>query len=107
VATSTGHRISKTPGVCGGRACIAGHRVRVLDIVVWHEHQGMTPDEIVSQVPTLTLTDVHAALAYYYEHIDELRTEMRAERAQAEASRRKHPSLVKARLRQEKVEAPS
>ena len=26
--------ITKTPGVCGGRACIAGHRVRVADIVV-------------------------------------------------------------------------
>lgn len=29
--------ISKTPGVCGGRACIAGHRIRVMDIVAMHE----------------------------------------------------------------------
>ncbi|SPF54834.1 hypothetical protein SBA4_670007 [Candidatus Sulfopaludibacter sp. SbA4] len=52
MATSSDNRISRTPGVCGGKACIAGHRVRVLDIVVWHEHQGLTPDEIVSHVPT-------------------------------------------------------
>ena len=68
-------RIARTPGVCGGKACIAGHRVRVLDIVVWHEHQGMTPDEIVSHVPTITLADVHAALAYYFDHVEEVRQE--------------------------------
>jgi uncharacterized protein (DUF433 family) len=107
MAPSTGDRISRTPGVCGGRACIAGHRVRVLDIVVWHEHQGMSPDEIVAQVPTLTLAEVHAALAYYFDHMDEIREEMRAERAQAEESRREHPSLLEARIRQEKVGAPT
>ncbi|MGI8741357.1 MAG: DUF433 domain-containing protein [Bryobacteraceae bacterium] len=35
-------RIVKTPEVCGGRARIVGHRVRVHDIVGWYEHQGMT-----------------------------------------------------------------
>ena len=71
--TPTANRIAKTPGVCGGRACIAGHRVRVLDIVAWHEHQGMTPDDIVSHVPSVTLADVHAALAYYFDHMAEIR----------------------------------
>ena len=27
-------RITKTPGICGGKPCIAGHRVRVVDIVM-------------------------------------------------------------------------
>jgi uncharacterized protein (DUF433 family) len=81
MSTSTKDRITRTPGVCGGKACIAGHRVRLLDIVVLHEHQGMTADEIVSHVPTITLTDVHAALGYYFEHIEEVREEMRADRA--------------------------
>jgi uncharacterized protein (DUF433 family) len=107
MATPTKDRITKTPGVCGGKACIAGHRVRVLDIVEWHEHQGMTPDEIVSEVPSITLADVHAALAYYFDHIDEIREEMRVERTLVDESRRKNPSLVKAKLRQEKVETPS
>lgn len=107
MALPTEDRITKTPGVCGGRSCVAGHRVRVLDIVVWHEHQGMTPDEIVSQVPSLTLAHIHAALAYYFDHMEEIREEMRAERAQAEESRRKNPSLVKSKLRQEKVESTS
>lgn len=102
-----GERITKTPGVCGGRACIAGHRVRVLDVVEWHEHRGMSPDEIVSQVPSITLAGVHAALAYYYDHMDEIREEMRQEREQAENFRREHSSPVDSKLRRERVEEVS
>jgi uncharacterized protein (DUF433 family) len=39
--------ITKTPGICGGRPCIAGHRIRVQDIVVWHQKRGYSADEIV------------------------------------------------------------
>src|SRR4051812_44686410 len=98
MSTPIDDRITRTPGVCGGKACIAGHRVRVLDIVVWHEHQGMAPDEIVSHIPTITLADVHAALAYYFDHIDEIQEEMQAERALAEEFRRNNPQRL-SRLR--------
>jgi hypothetical protein len=67
----------------------------------------MTPDEIVSHVPTITLADVHAALAYYFDHIEEVRQEMRAERAFAEEIHRVHPSLVETKLRQERLEEAS
>jgi len=60
--------IEITPGICGGKPRIAGHRIKVQHIVIWHEHQGMTPGEIVLQHPGLTLADVHAALAYYHDH---------------------------------------
>ena len=56
---STEH-ISKTPGVCGGRACIAGHSIRVMDIVAQHDHWKRSPAEIVEQFPTITLADVYA-----------------------------------------------
>jgi uncharacterized protein (DUF433 family) len=107
MATTAADRIAKTPGVCGGRARVAGHRVRVLDIVAWSEHQGMTPDEIVSNLPSLTLADVHAALAYYFDHIEEIQEEMRAEKALADEARRNHPSLAEAKLRQERLERPA
>src|SRR5579884_2793841 len=100
-------RITRTAEVCGGRARIAGHRVRVSDIVIWHEYQGMTPDEIVSHVPTITLADVHAALAYYFDHLEEIQQEMREERSFAEDFRRSNPSLVDAKLRQERLEQAS
>ena len=59
--------IELRPGVRGERAFVAGHRVRVQDIVLWNE-EGLSADEIVSRVPTISLADVHAALAYYYDH---------------------------------------
>ncbi len=98
MAASSAERIIKTPGVCGGRTCIAGHRVRVHDIVVWHEQQGLTPDEIVSQIPSITLADVHAALAYYYDHREEIQDEIRLEREQAEEFRRNNASLLDSNL---------
>ena len=61
-------RIVSTPGTCGGRPRIDGHRITVEDVAIWHERMGMSPDEIVSSYPTITLSDVHAALAYYYEN---------------------------------------
>ena len=107
MSKSTEDRITRSPEVCGGKACIAGHRVRVLDVVVWHEHQGMTPDEIVSHFPAITLADVHAALAYYFDHIEEIQQEMRAERTFAEEFRRRNPSMLEAKLRQERIEEAS
>jgi len=84
--------------VCGGRACIAGHRVRVLDIVILHEHQGLTPDEIVSRLPSITLADVHAALAYYYDYREEIQDEIRIEREQIDEFRRTNTSLLDSRI---------
>ncbi len=69
-------RIEATPGVCGGRARIAGHRIRVQDIVAWYEFKGMTPDEIVAGYPQISLADVHAALAYYHSHHDEIQSQI-------------------------------
>ena len=105
MATTTAERITKTPGVCGGRTRIAGHRVRVLDVVIWHELQGLTPDEIVSQVPSISLSDVHAALAYYYDHRAEIQEEIRLEREEAEEFQRNNPSLLDARLNRGKLKA--
>jgi uncharacterized protein (DUF433 family) len=59
--------ISATPGVCGGRPCVAGTRIRVQDIVTRTE-LGDAPDDIVRSYPHLTLADIHAALAYYYDN---------------------------------------
>ncbi|MGA2116864.1 MAG: DUF433 domain-containing protein [Bryobacteraceae bacterium] len=100
-------RIGRRAGVCGGKACIVGHRVRVLDIVIWHEHMGMKPDEIVDHIPSITLADVHAALAYFFDHIDEIQQEMKAEMAFVAQVRRDHPSLLEARLRQARLEEAS
>ena len=71
--------IESQPSVCGGRPCVAGTRIRVQDVFVWHELQGQSADEIVSRFPQLTMADVYAALSYYWDHRDEIQREMQAE----------------------------
>ena len=91
-------RITKTPDVCGGKACIAGHRVRVMDIVIQHEDLGMDPDEIVAAYPQLSLSDVHVALAYYFDNLNEIREDIRDNNEIAERLRVSFPSKLKAKL---------
>src|SRR5690242_15018345 len=92
--------ITKTPGICGGRACIAGHRIRVMDIVTWHEMRGYCPDEIVDMFPGITLADVYAALAYYFDHIEEIQAEFGKEDELAEWVKANIPSKIPAELRE-------
>ncbi len=89
--------IEITPGICGGKARIAGRRVRVSDIVIWHERLGMTADEIAS-ASDLTLADVHAALAYYFDHTAEIESEIRESRRVAEELRALTPSKARTKL---------
>lgn len=57
------------------RAVIAGTDIKISQIASEVEHLGMTPDEIVEAHPHLTLAAVHAALAYYYDHQESIRSE--------------------------------
>lgn len=82
--------ITRTPGVCGGKPCVGGRRVRVQDVVILDEEAGLSPDEICEQLP-LTLAEVHAALSYYYDHREEVRREIAESEQAAERFRRDHP----------------
>jgi len=90
--------IECTPGVCGGKPRIAGHRIRVADIVIWHERQGLSPDEVVARFPQLTLADVYAALAYYHDHREEISRSIQDDEAFAESLRAKTPSKLLRKL---------
>lgn len=94
------HHITKTPGVCGGRACIAGHRIRVMDIVAWHETHSMSPDQIVDLFPGITLADVHAALTYYFDFRQEIEEEFRKEDELSDWVKASIPSKIPAKLRE-------
>ena len=99
--------IEITPGVCGGKPRIAGHRIKVQDIVIWHERMGMSPDEIVSQYPTITLADVYAALAYYHDHLQEIRQQSDEDEKFVRELQAKTPSLVQQKLRNRNVKKDS
>ena len=55
--------IEITPGIADGKPRIAGHRITVQNIVIWHERMGQSADEIATEY-NLSLADVYAALAY-------------------------------------------
>jgi uncharacterized protein (DUF433 family) len=74
-----GHsHIEVTPGTCSGKPRIAGHRIRVQDVVLWTE-EGRSADEIVAGFPQLSLGDVYAALAYYHDHREQVDRDIRAD----------------------------
>jgi uncharacterized protein (DUF433 family) len=67
------------PGHCGGKPHVAGHRIKVQHIAVWHERMGMSPEEIGAAHPGLTLADVYAALTYYYDHREHIDADIEAD----------------------------
>ena len=74
------------PNYCGGQPHILGHRIKVKHVAIWHERMEMSPDEIVSSHPGITLDQVHSALAYYFDHRDEIDRDIREGEAFADKS---------------------
>lgn len=91
--------IEVTPAVCGGKPRIAGTRIRVQDIYIWHELHSLSADEIVDAYPHLTLADVYAALAYYHDHRDEIHRHIEAGRVLADSLKKHYPSKLQQKLR--------
>ena len=88
--------IVHTPGTMGGEARIEGHRVRVRDIVLARDLDGLSPEEIVASVyPSLTLAHVYSALAYYEDHREEIDRAADDEKRRVEKFRQQHPELVR------------
>lgn len=78
--------ITTDPAVRGGRPCIAGTGLRVTDVVVASLYHGRTPSEIASDFG-VSLADVHAALAYYYQHKSAMDEDIREHISRAQAIR--------------------
>jgi uncharacterized protein (DUF433 family) len=70
--------IEKVPGRCGGRAVVGGTRIRV-SLLLGMYRKGMTVEEIVEYYPHLRPADVHNALAYAYDHPDEMEEDLAAD----------------------------
>ena len=89
--------IEITPGVMGGKPRIAGRRITVQDIVIWHDRLGRSADEIATEYD-LTLADVHAALAYYFDHREEIDRAMKEGDEAAAVLRKQTPSRLREKL---------
>ncbi len=56
-------RITMEPGKCGGKPCIRGMRIRVMDVLGMLA-AGMTEDEILGDFPYLERDDIKASLVF-------------------------------------------
>ena len=87
-----------------------------LDLVVEQYENGMTPEDMVRAYDTLVLADVHAVIAYYLRHRDEVRAYLKRRAEEAEALRAKieaerprvsREELLARRSAREKADAPT
>jgi len=70
------HHIEINPTIVGGKPRIAGHRITIQNVVIWHEYMGKSVDEIAAEYG-LRLAEVYAALAYYFDHRTEIEQRIR------------------------------
>jgi len=75
-AISINHVEKRATAMGEPRAFIAGTRVRVQDIVADHERHGLTPEQIAREYPHISQAQIHAALAYYFDHRQEIQRQM-------------------------------
>lgn len=63
------NRITTNPRQCGGRACIRGMRIRVIDVLDLFA-SGLSAEQILEEMPDLEREDLQAALQYAARRID-------------------------------------
>lgn len=89
--------IESVAGTRGGKPRISGTRITVADIVLMHRRLGRALEEIAGTYD-LPLAAVYAAMAYYYDHKDEIDRSLDEEEALAEAFKKNNPSRLREKL---------
>ena len=69
MTTNLTERITVNPNQCGGRPCIRGMRIRVIDILEL-QAAGLGPIEILEELPDLTMEDIQAVALYAIRRLD-------------------------------------
>lgn len=73
-----------------GAPIVTGTTMKVVEIVMAQRAHGWSPEELCFQFPHLSMADVHAALAYYWDHESELDEEIERSARSAEEARRQN-----------------
>ncbi len=71
--------ISSDSTVCGGSPRIVRTRFSVRVVVGYILHQGLTPEELHTAFPHLSLAAIYDALAYYYDNREDIDAEIKAD----------------------------
>lgn len=62
-------RITVDPGQCGGKPCVRGMRIRVKDVLDLLA-VGLTPEQVVEELPDLEPEDIKACLRFASRWLD-------------------------------------
>ena len=62
-------RITVNPEQCGGRPCIRGMRIRVIDVLDLLA-SGLSFTEVLQELPDLEMTDIRAVLKFVARRLD-------------------------------------
>lgn len=65
--------------------------MKVIELVLDHEVYGWSPDELHFQHPYLSLGQIHSALAFYWDHQEELDHDIEHRRERVNELRRTTP----------------
>ncbi|MDP6357754.1 MAG: DUF433 domain-containing protein [Planctomycetota bacterium] len=85
-----------------GVARISGSRTKIIQIVMDRMANNWSAEDIRDQYPHLSLAQIHATLAYYYDHQAELDAQIESDSQQAREMRdQAGPSPIAERLRVE------
>ena len=95
-ATELGAMIVHTPGILGGKPRIKGHRIAVHRVAGWWK-LGLTVEEIGERLSALAPAEIHAALAYYHLHREEIESCLEDERAACQGLQRKRSTQARGR----------
>lgn len=76
--------IYRNPKIRGGRPCIVGTSLRVMDIVNAMRWNGQSPEQMADAYQ-ISLGQVHAALSFYYCNKDEIDADIREDERKSEA----------------------
>ena len=88
----------------GGVPIIAGTNMKVVELVMAQLAHGWSPEELYFQHPYLSLGQIHSALAYYWDHKEELDADIERRRQYAEKARREAgPSPLANKLRDQEL----
>lgn len=70
-----------------GIPIIAGTTIKVVELVMAQKAHGWSPEEIHFQHQHLSMSQIHSALAYYWEHKDDLDADIERRRERVESLR--------------------
>ncbi len=90
--------IELTPDIRGGKPRIAGRRITVADVAIAYLRLGQSLEEVAADYD-LTLSEVYAAMSFYYDNKVAIDESIQASETFADSLRPLYPSLLQEKIK--------